>query len=60
MLIKVILTDTSHHKVAIFLFHGGDLVSIITFERTILDEVVSCFSVEKFTTGISKCYVSIF
>ncbi len=28
----------------ILLFHGGDLVSLITFEGTILDQVVSCFS----------------
>ncbi len=45
MLIKVILTGhTSHHKVAILLFHGGDLVSLITFEGTILYQVLSCFS----------------
>ncbi len=36
--------DTSHHKVAILLFHGGDLVSLITFEWTILYQAVSCFS----------------
>ncbi len=35
--------DTSHYKVAILLFHGGDLVSLITFEGTILDQAVSCF-----------------
>ncbi len=29
--------------VAILLFHRGDLVSLITFEGTILDQVVSCF-----------------
>ncbi len=51
--------DTSHHKVAILLFDGGNLVSIIIFEGTILDQAVSCFS-GKITTGISKCYVSIF
>ncbi len=26
------------------LFHGGDLVSLITFEATILYQAVSCFS----------------
>ncbi len=36
--------DTSHHKISILLFHGGDLVSLITFEGTILDQAVSCFS----------------
>ncbi len=36
--------DTSHHKVAILLFHGYDLVSLITFEGTILYQAVSCFS----------------
>ncbi len=44
MLIKVILKDTSHHKVAILLFHGDDLVILITLEGTILYQVVSCFS----------------
>ncbi len=29
---------------AILLFHDGDLVSLITFEGTILYQVVSCFS----------------
>ncbi len=37
MLIKVI------HKVAILFFRGGDLVSQITFEWTILHQAVSCF-----------------
>ncbi len=45
MLIKVILTqDISHLKVAILLFHGANSVSLITFEGTILDQAVSCFS----------------
>ncbi len=44
MLIKVILIGTSHHKVDILLFYGGDLVSLITFEGTILYQAVSCFS----------------
>ncbi len=35
--------DTSHHKDAILLLYG-DLVSLITFEGTILDQVMSCFS----------------
>ncbi len=45
MLIKVILT-TGHitSQIAILLFHGGDLVSRITFEGTILDQDVSRFS----------------
>ncbi len=43
MLIKVILTGHITHKVAILLFHGGDLFSLITFEWTILYEAVSCF-----------------
>ncbi len=61
MLIKIILTGhiTSQHKVTILLFHGGDLVSLITFKGTILDQVVSCFSGKYLSlTGISKCYVS--
>ncbi len=32
---------------AILLFHGGDLVSLITFEGTILYQPVSCFSWKK-------------
>ncbi len=44
MLIKIILTGQLHHKIAILFFHGGDLVSLITFEGTILDQAVSCFS----------------
>ncbi len=51
--------DKSHHKVAILLFHGDDLISLITFVVTILYQAVSCFSVETFTAGISKCYESI-
>ncbi len=39
--------DTSHHKVAILLFHGGELVSLITFEGTILYQAVSYFSGKK-------------
>ncbi len=38
MMIKVI------HKVAFLHFHGCDLVSLITFEGTILHQIVSCFS----------------
>ncbi len=34
----------SHHKVAILLFHGGDFVSLITFEGTILDQAMSFFN----------------
>ncbi len=45
MVIKDILT--AQHKVAILLFHGDDLVSLITFEETILYQVVSCFSGKK-------------
>ncbi len=41
------IRDTSHHKVAILLFHVGDLVSLITFEGTILYQAVSCFSGKK-------------
>ncbi len=44
MLIKVILTRHSHHKVASMFFHGGDLVSLINFEGTVLHHAVSCFS----------------
>ncbi len=32
------------HKVTILLFHGGDLVSLITFEGTIMHQAVSCVS----------------
>ncbi len=32
---------TLHHKVAILLFHGGGLVSLITFEGTILYQTVN-------------------
>ncbi len=47
--LKVILTGhtTSHHKVAILLLYGGDLVSLITFEGTILYQAVSCFRGKK-------------
>ncbi len=48
MLIKVILTGhITYHKVAILFFHGGDLVSLITFEWTILYQGVYCFSGKK-------------
>ncbi len=48
MLIKVILTEhiTSYHKVAILLFYGGDLVSLIAFQGTIFYPAWSCFSVK--------------
>ncbi len=39
--------STSNHKVVILLFYGGDLVSLITFEVTILDQAKSCFSGKK-------------
>ncbi len=39
--------NISHHKIAILLFEGGDLVSLITFEGTILDQAVSCFNGKK-------------
>ncbi len=42
--LRLFWQDTSHHKVAILLFHAGDLVSLITFEGTILYQAVSCFS----------------
>ncbi len=41
---KLTYYDTSHHNVAILIFHGGDLVSLITFKGTILYQSVSCFS----------------
>ncbi len=41
---KLTYYDTSHHNVAILLFHGGDLASLITFEGTIFYQAVSCFS----------------
>ncbi len=40
----MLIKDTSHHKVAILLFHGGGLVRLITLEGIILDQAVSCFS----------------
>ncbi len=40
-------SDTSHHKVAILLFQGGDLVSLISFKGTILYQAVSCFHGKK-------------
>ncbi len=43
---KLFWQDTSHHKVDIFLFYGGDLVSLITVEGTILYQSVSCFSLK--------------
>ncbi len=33
---KLTYYDTSHHDVAILHFDGGDLVSLITFEGTII------------------------
>ncbi len=39
-----ICNQSINHKVAILLFHSGDLVSLITFEGTIFDQAVSCFS----------------
>ncbi len=39
--------NTSYYKVAVLLFHGSDLVSLITFEGTILYQAVSCFSGKK-------------
>ncbi len=48
MLIRLFWQERSHHKVAILFFHGGDLVNQITFERTILDQAVSCFSGAKY------------
>ncbi len=41
---KLTYYDTSHHNVAILPFHGFDLVSLITFEWTILYQVMSCVS----------------
>ncbi len=35
---------TSHHKVDILLFYGGDLVRLITFDETTLYQAVSCFN----------------
>ncbi len=43
----MLIKDTSHHKVVILLFHGCDLVSLITFEGTVLYQAVSCFSGKK-------------
>ncbi len=44
---KLAYWDTSQHNFAILLFHCGDLVSLITFEGTILYQAVSCFSRKK-------------
>ncbi len=44
LLLKLTYYDTSHQNVAILLFHGGDLVSLITFEGTILYQAVCWFS----------------
>ncbi len=44
---KLTYYDTSHHNVAILLFHGCDLASLITFQGTILYQAVSGFSGEK-------------
>ncbi len=41
---KLTYYDTSHHNVVILLFLGGVLVSLITFEGTILNQAVSYFS----------------
>ncbi len=49
-----IFQDTSHHKVAILLFHSGVLVSLITFEGTILDQSVSCFSGQYLPLGFQR------
>ncbi len=44
MLIKVMLTGHIPLQSCYFAFYGGDLVSLITFEGTILDQAMSCFS----------------
>ncbi len=44
MFIKIILTRHITSQVAILPFHGDDLVSLITFEGTILYQAVSYFS----------------
>ncbi len=50
--IKVILTEHITSQSCLLLFHGGDLVSLITFEGTILDQDVSCFG--------GKCILLVF
>ncbi len=40
-------TQPLHRNIAILLFNGGDLVSLITFEGIILYQAVSCFSGKK-------------
>ncbi len=47
MLIKVILTGHITSQSCYLAFYGGDLVSLITFEGTILYQAVSCFSGKK-------------
>ncbi len=60
LLINVILTGhiTSYHIFAILLFQGGDLVSLLTYEGTILYQSVSCFSGKNdhwyFSTNIAR------
>ncbi len=44
MLIKVILTGHITSQSCQLSFYGGDLVSLITFEGTILYQAVPCFS----------------
>ncbi len=44
MLIKIILTGHITSQSYHLAFHGGDLVSLITFEEPILDQAVYCFS----------------
>ncbi len=44
MLIKGILTGHITSQNCHLAFYGGDLVSLITFEGTILYQAVSCFS----------------
>ncbi len=46
MFIKVMLTGHITSQCCHLTFHGGDLVSLITFEGTILYQAVSCFSVQ--------------
>ncbi len=44
MLIKVILIGHITLQSCHLAFYGGDLVSLITFEETILYQAMSCFS----------------
>ncbi len=46
--------NTSHHNVANLLFRGGDLLSLITFEWTILYQAVSCFSGRNLTLAFQS------